>query len=390
MKTLSTATIPPASRNRFTTFLGQATLAFGILFAIALVVYIALVAWLHHSVSSQAISITQAAGLPADAECSFRGLLSWLLAFAALPAFLRLVIESVNPFRSTSTILGRLTLLIFLGLALSLLPHGLRIARGVDHAGLPVRMLPSDPAKALWWNPDGDPVLFHSIESDGSLRFWNRPGITPDTGLQARPVTREIRLHYQQALLQSAAAEDRHRKKAEAIQSAIAGFQKENARLSAEIEIARKARLYSEAESARIQREREAAETKAREAQRKAELDAAAREVAELKKRLETPRLAPPPTAVPVSSPRRESARPAPSGWITRTLSPGGFLTARGVPNSRIEIRSDGRGLFHVSDGTSPQPFSGGQSSFSTSVREFRLVCHERHSFQVTYRWIPQ
>jgi hypothetical protein len=409
MKTarITTTMIPAATRAHIANLLGRTSIAFAILFGVALLIYIGLVSWLHHHISGQAISITQAAGLPADAERIFRGLLSWLLAFAALPAFGRLVLESLNPFRSTDVILGRLALLILLGLSITLLPFGLRRLRGVDHAGLPVRMEASDPARAMWWNPDGDPVLFFSTETGGAVRYWNRPGITPDTGLQAAPVTRDIRARYEEILHRTAEEAEHHRREIETLEAETTAAKLRADELAAKVEADRQERLRIEAETARLRREREAAELRAKQATEKAaretrarETEAAfARQVEQLNQRIAELKRLPQPAPVsksPAPTNQRPSTtpslptRPAPSEWITRTLHPTGYLAARGVPNSRIEIRSDGHGIFHTPDGSPPQQFTGGHSSFHTSAPEFRLVGRERHSFKVSYRWIPQ
>ena len=210
-------TLPPPSESRFgsqlATAAGSLLKLCAIVFGVALVLYLVAVTWLHHHLSGQAVSISQAAGLPADAERVLQGFLSWLLAIALVPALVALVAESLNPLRASSRLIGRLLLLLGVGLAFSLLPHGLRRARGVDAHGLPVHLESSDPARARWWDAGGQPVLFHSQEPDGTLRFWNRPGVTPDSGLPSLPVTREIRHSWEQ---QRAAAKAHDRAQAAA------------------------------------------------------------------------------------------------------------------------------------------------------------------------------
>lgn len=383
------AMIPANTRSNLASFANNAIKLVGLIFVIAFVIYVALVASLHHHLAAQAISITQASGSPAEVELVLSGFLPWLLSFALVPALIRLVLESVNPFRSTNSILNRLSLLAILGVGLALLPPGIRKLRGVDHAGLPVRMESSDPSRAIWWNPDGTPVLFHSVETNGSFRFWNRPGITPDTGLPCLPVTRDVRSRWEETIRKSTAETDRVRRQ---IAEGVAKITE----LSTLTDSLRKESLRREAETERLRRDRDAAERRARESAEHAERQALAdrsRETAEFNKSIIE--LKPANTPDTKSATHQVSLRPsaksspAPSAWITRTLYPSGFLTARGAPNSRIEIRSNGHGLFHAL-GSQPIPFSGGTSSFRTSAPEFRLVGRESQSFLVTYRWIPQ
>jgi len=365
------------TRVRLSSIAGGVLKLSAVLFGAGVLSYVILVAWLHHHLSSQAISITQAAGVPVEAERVIKGFLSWLAAFALVPALIRLATESLNPFRSAGGVMGRLGLLLIVAFCAALLPHGFRILRGVDHAGLPVRMELSDPTRAIWWNPDGDPVLFHSNEIDGGIRFWNRPGITPDTGLPSLPITRDVRARWQEMLRKSSAENDR-------VQRHIAESRAQVTELSTLTDSLRKDSVRLEAEAELLRREREASDRRAAEALEKLELQAVA---------IQTQKPLPAPAIESSSrqvSPRQPTQpRPAPSAWITRTLYPSGFLTARGAPNSRIEIRSDGRGLFHA-PGSQPLPFAGGTSSFHTSAPEFRLVGRESGPFLVTYRWIPQ
>ena len=155
-----TAMNTPDTRARFAAiFGGLLKISVGLTVVVA-VIYLALVAWLNHEISGQAISIVQAAGAPAEAERVFRGLLWLLVSFVAFNALIRLVLEAINPFVKPATVLPKLAVLIAVSFAGSLLPSTLRTLRGVDANDLPLRMECSDPDKAEWWSPDGKPVLF--------------------------------------------------------------------------------------------------------------------------------------------------------------------------------------------------------------------------------------
>jgi len=388
-----------------------------ILFGVAVVVHLLLVAWLHHHLSSQAISITQAVGLPSDAERVFGGALSWLFSFVLAFAFIRLVLEALNPFRSSSKFLSRLAILIALAFAATLLPHGIRKLRGVDHAGLPVHMQTSDPVRAIWWNPDGDPVLFQTTEDDGTLRFWNRPGIAPDTGLEARPVTRPLRAQWERSRRDASAEEARRleaeetQRQAEADEQARQTAARDAERNKWNSERQALARAAADAaeklaaeKKALALTEKQSAERLAAEQQRARQAEEAKRLLQEKldKAREQTKSTPSPRPSTPVNSrmqsnpnfpsPSHQStttSRPAPSDWITVPIHPRGFFTANGAPNSRIEIRSNGHGLFHA-PGSSPVPFSGGTHSFHANAPQFRLVGRETESFLVTFRWLPQ
>ncbi|RYD40811.1 MAG: hypothetical protein EOP85_13640, partial [Verrucomicrobiaceae bacterium] len=261
---------PSSLYKRITSLTGRTARIVGVLFLICAVIYVILVAWLQNHLASQAISITQAAGMPAEVEKALKGALTWLLAGATLIALGRLAAESLNPFRSQATTFPKLFMLLGFSLALALLPYGVRKLRGVDAKGLPSYMEPSDPANARWWNPDGEAVLFHSREEDGSLRFWNRPGITPDTGMPSLPISREVRATWQKVRSETEASEERAREQsAREFKLKEEASAKERARL-AEIEAKRlaetEARRVAEAQALAEVRRQEtlAAEAKAR------------------------------------------------------------------------------------------------------------------------------
>lgn len=338
----------PMNTSRIATIAGNSFKVLAVAFSLVLVVYILLVTWLHHNLADHAVSISQAAGAPADAERILNGILPWLLASAILPAFVRLAAESLNPFRSGSTVIWRIVLLMTLAIASALLPHSLRRLRGVDAQGLPVHMRQSNPADALWWLPNGTPVLFYSLEDDGSIRFWNRKGITPDTGTTSVPVTRETRRNWvQQRSNEAMEKERRQREDAEA----KAKQEKDVAAriLSATDEL--KHRAANEAIKEREEREaKHALDLKLLNQQREAEASKAERLVAErtqLQWELHQAREAqfqPAKTSeqrknTPVSKAVPVTNNKAGFAWDTMRILPGKYLAITGYGNSKVEMR---------------------------------------------------
>jgi hypothetical protein len=363
--------------------------ALAILFGVGLILYFVVVAWLHSNLSGQAISISQAAGAPVEAEKFLGGFLSWILAFSLVPAFAGLILRSLNPLKRGNEVTIRILMIMAIGLAMALLPTALRTIRGVDASGLPTRMSASDPAAAIWWTPNNEPVLFYSYESEGNLRFWNRPGTTPDTGSQSRPVTKEIRAAWEKMRSQETSMRIEEEKE---MQLAIAEA-KEEARILSE-------RMKSDfnrekdlalAEARRIEQARAAQIEALREESRKLREAKDATERALSDSRAKTNR-----AIVPVSlrgSAGEETlmAQPSrePSQWMTRTISPGMFSQANGKSNSKIEFRSNSSGVIER-PGMPPIYFSGGIFSFESISNSFRIHSRDPRPFKVTFRWLPR
>jgi hypothetical protein len=268
---MNTNLIPTQSMNpsRIASLAGHSLRILAAIFGLGLILYIVLVAWLHHHLASQAISISQAAGAPADAERILKGFLSWLLSFAVVPAIVRLAAESLNPFRSNSTVIARIALIMAIGISAALLPHGLRSLRGVDAQGLPRVMRPSDPVAAQWFDPDGKATLFWSKEHDGTLRFWSRPGVTPDSGVASVAVTPAFRMEWEARRKQLEHA-DQEQSRLERDKMRIEQAEREREKMR--IEQAERERLAQDAER---QRQREEQIRREQQAVAKAERDAA-------------------------------------------------------------------------------------------------------------------
>lgn len=366
----SLAMIKPDTRNFISWLMGRMAIGFGICFIVALIIYIGLVVLLYISVSGQGVSITQAAGFPAKAEQAFRGFLPLMLAISLAPLVVRLVVDAFNPFRHVGKILGRSALVLGLGLGGIMLPDGLRFIRGVDGEGLPVTLRESNPRNAAWFAPDGTPVLFFSVEDDGSMRFWNRPGVTPDSGLPSRAVDREVRKAWQQ---QEEAAAAQRAREADAQRTSAAELKARQAVADAE-----SARQREQAERARAASESTRAVQLAEESRQLRSQLAATRPQ---ERRNEN-------VLSSASAPARATDAEIP--WQTVTLVPGQYLTSRGAPGSRIEIRSNGRGAYHIPNGAPPVPFAGGNTSFHNPYAEFRMLCNQSTSFRVSFRWMPR
>jgi hypothetical protein len=143
--------------------------------------------------------------------------------------------------------------------------------RHVDAAGLPDHMAEiNDPSIQVWFGTDGGALIYYSREADGTLRFWNRPGATPDHAFQALPVTPEVRREWER---QEAAKAEREK------QRQAQNAQAEGVRQQATESQALRDQLRQLQQQATEQRNRELAEQEAQrhqaeEAQLKAQVDA--------------------------------------------------------------------------------------------------------------------
>ena len=360
-------------------------------FLILLAIYLILVGWLHHNLSTQAVSISQAAGVPIEGEQLLKGLLSWLLAFALLPAFVGLVLEGLNPFRSNRRIFVRLGLLILLGFAVALLPHGLRMVRGVDQSGLPTLMEPANPEKVCWWSADGTAVLFHSREDDGSIRFWNRPGITPDTGQPGRPGTRSVREEWEKTCKEeersARQAEEKEEQQRMEEERLLHEKSQEEAQLKLREEAAKteiqKARAEIEAATARAMAEAGRAEAEsARAAKLASERETLQTQLAQLRKEQQQELIA---TRAPAASSNRE-AHPTARPWESRQVRPGQYLFNWGFRHAAVEIRLPVECEIEV-QGSRPRIYKAGSHTIPLpSHGNFRVRSKSRHTFDIHIR----
>ena len=384
----------PDTRARFAAlFGGLLKISVGLTIVVA-VIYLGLVVWLNHEISGQAISIVQAAGAPAEGERVFRGLLWLLMSFVAFSALIRLVLEAINPFVKPGTMLPKLAFLVAVSFAGSLLPTTLRKLRGVDANDLPVNMSPSDPVAARWWNADGKPVLFYSLENEDAVRFWNRPGITPDTGLQSLPVTREQRREWEQQ--RSDRAEEAERmereaadKKAKQEAATAAELQKLTLRLQQEaVEKARRElevrdqkhalelaelRRKQESETTRIATERNSLKQEL-EKTRDGERSAATQNDTETDQ-----------TSVKTSTPSGMSGKNN-STWFEKRIRPGVYLYVTGFPSRSMEVFLPHECEIEV-QGKAPFIYSAGTAIISLpSKGNFRVRSRESREFEILVR----
>ncbi|MEO8353320.1 MAG: hypothetical protein ABI680_16450, partial [Chthoniobacteraceae bacterium] len=114
----------------------------------------------------------------------------------------------------------------------ALVPSAIQKVRGVNADGLPTEMVEIvDPGHRSWFSPDGRALIYYSRESDGSLRFWNREGLTPDRRLESQPVTAAVRSDWEEAERIRATAEQHE---AEERQAAQQEYEEKRQRLSSE------------------------------------------------------------------------------------------------------------------------------------------------------------
>lgn len=202
--------------------LRKATRGIFILSLLVLVGYVILITCLHMHLAGKAVSISQAVGLPADVERGLYGILPWLLVATTVPYLISVTFHALNPIGNKSKSFRQVGMIFLTSIALLLLPHVLRTIRGVDASGLPNQMKKSDPHLSQWFSPDGQATLFYSEEEDGSMHFWTRPGITPDSGLTSKAVTPDIRkkwFNLQKELKQKSEETERLQHESKRIQS---------------------------------------------------------------------------------------------------------------------------------------------------------------------------
>jgi hypothetical protein len=232
--------------------------------------------------------------------------------------------------------------LLILALAVWMIPALSRKVRKVGADGYPLTMEARDPAVVDWFAPDGRSVLFWSREADGTFRFWNRPGSTPDTKVVALPVSRMQRIEWENRVAVRKAELDRH------------------ILLATEAESG----LMSPLASAVIHTE-------------SGFHNAAVRNEAGM-----------PP--LPSSSSRALRALPVEvteSAWINRRVYPGMFFQTDAPSGTGIEILSGGQGAFE-SLGSRPVPFGKGVGTFKTSESGCRIHCRQNQPLEMRYRWI--
>lgn len=377
--------------SRIAAFAGLSLRILAAIFGFSLILYIILVVWLHHRIAVQAISISQAAGAPAEVERMLNGFLFWLLAFALVPAFVRLAAESINPFRSSSTIIARIAVVVAIGFCSALLPHGLRSLRGVDVNGLPAVMQPSDPEATRWFDPDGKATLFWSKEDDGRWRFWSRPGITPDSGVPSVAVTPAFRKEWE--------ARRRQLKESEQAQSQLERerMTKEKVdreRLATDVEHQRqreekirheqqavaKAELDAQAarameEKTRIERELRASREAERAAIAKAALAEQKRERIQVPKRQPTERQ---------HSTIATAEQPREAQWLTYRMYPGNYMEFNN-PAPFIEIRT-GTYLEIERPGGVWMRVNPGTVTLNNQTHTMRLYCRSPFQYNVQIR----
>lgn len=343
---------------RIAHILSRMTKVLAILCGILFLLYIGMVAWFYSELSARTGDITRAAGLSAHVESALHSVFMFLAALLLFNALARLAIAALNPFARTADVLPKALSVVAISFVSLYLPTGIRTLRGVDESGLRSVMEPADPVRSSWFMPDGTPALFHSIEEDGAIRFWNRPGITPDSGVTSQPVTLEIRRDWVRRKLQDDARREAERK------TYLCLAKQESAA----------PKLPNWTPRAQPVEQRTQAEIK-------------------------TPAVALPvstsipfwdPSYPPGDKPRNPAPRAQEAEWQTVRLRPSVFFTSRGIPGSRVEIRSDGQGAYHLPNGSGPVGFLGGTTTFHNPYGEFRLLCGQSQVLNISFRWIPQ
>lgn len=186
--------------DRITSMLARLSLVAVVVFLVFVMLRIAAAVFVHHRIVNAGSDFARVSGLDSRMSFWLEGPASWTLTFALTSIFLRTIWLFAWPFgKSARSLRVPLMLFAITGLG-ALVPSMIQKVRGVNADGLPVEMVEiGEPAGQKWFAPDGTATLFYSRETDGSLRFWNRTGLTPDRRVESQPVTSEVRSEWERA-----------------------------------------------------------------------------------------------------------------------------------------------------------------------------------------------
>lgn len=204
--------------DRITSMLARIGRIAVILFLVFMVLRIGAAVYVHHRIANAGSDFARASGLDSRMSFWLEGPASWILTFALTSIFLRAILQFAWPFgKSARSLRVPLILFALTGLG-ALVPSMIQKVREVGPDGLPAAMVESvEPAKQNWFAPDGAAIIFYSREADGSLRFWNRPGLTPDRRVESQPVTGAIRSEWERAESARAATKRREAEARDAV-----------------------------------------------------------------------------------------------------------------------------------------------------------------------------
>lgn len=154
-----------------------------------LVFFLLMKLYLDHSVDD----LAKVTGMDIDIAAWVKSLVATVISFSLAPLLLRwfggLTLPGFDPkvtLRLSIIVIGCSGILV-------ILPPTIRTIRGLDRDGLPELLQTVDPKTSRWFTPDHQALIAVSFERDGSWEFWNRPGTTPQSAVEAIPVTTEIR-----------------------------------------------------------------------------------------------------------------------------------------------------------------------------------------------------
>lgn len=170
--------------------------------------YIYVVNALHSEFALNIKNITTALGFEDDVTSIFTGGLLLLFIVAAMPSIIKTIYDAFNPFSCKEEVVRKIILIALLGSMTVFAPTGIRKLKGVGKDGLPEYVKLLDPSVYDWYDADGIPKLYYSYEENGDIRYWNRIGVTPDTGMKISPVNSEIRKKFMLKLEESSFPED--------------------------------------------------------------------------------------------------------------------------------------------------------------------------------------
>ena len=148
------------------------------------IVQIGVAIWLRGYMEAPATELVEATGMNAAIAAWLKGIAITVASISLAPWVLRLCVGLTLPgFSSAKTMRLSMLAIAISGVAVCA-PPAIRACRTMQSV---------DPNTSCWFKPDGKPGIAVSLEKDGSYQFWNRPGITPQSGVPAVWVTLQTR-----------------------------------------------------------------------------------------------------------------------------------------------------------------------------------------------------
>jgi hypothetical protein len=357
-----------------------------VIIAVFIAIRVAAALWLKSYLGDSVDDLAKVTGMDAAIAAWLKGIAMTVAALSLAPLLLRWICGLTLPgFDSAKTLRLSGIALAISGLAVCS-PPAIRAIRGVDKEGLPAMLQPVDPLTARWFTPDNRPQIAVSFERDGHWQFWNRPGTTPQSAVQAVPVSAEIRAAWETMRDIERSTKAREQRDAE-----------EKARKEAQLR--EQTRLKEESNRAE-ERSRELARREEAARKERIEVEARTRQLAEVTKaeQAKQEQL----RASNDAETRRQRAeqqtsgkisqRPAPASvprelpWKSHTVLPGRFGNFTNFPAGVVEVNLPVDAVIEV-QGYPPLWYRAGVSRIPLQQsRNFRVSSRADRPFQIQVR----